>query len=127
MTVTVDISLSDILHDGPIPSKRNTVQAGGQIAYELMADAQRALYSFQEANPSQAVDSITSLTDGVSNQQAAAWLIATPPAISGPGDSVLTLTVAGAATACAIEFNIKIRLPGGGYKEFDPIIDVVPR
>lgn len=127
MTVTVTITLSDIINDGPIPTKRNTVQAGSAIAYTLAADAQNALYSFQEANPNQAVDNITSLTDGINNQQATAWLTSTPPTIRGPGDSVLTLTVDGAALSCSIEFNVKIKLPAGGYMEFDPIIDVIPR
>ncbi len=127
MATQVLISKTDIITDGPIPTKRTPLKPGQQVAYTLTADAITGHYSFQEDHPDQAVNSIHSKTAGVSDQQARRWLTSTPPAISGTADSILTLTVDDAATPCTIEFNIRIKLPSGDYMEFDPIIDVIPR
>ena len=67
---------------------------------------------------------VTSVSpSSVSVTEAQAYLTGT---VSGDYDTV-TIAVSGNAVLCTINCNLRIKMPDGNHKSFDPLIDVIPR
>ena len=67
---------------------------------------------------------VTSVSpSSVSVTEAQAYLTGT---VSGDCDTV-TIAVSANAVLCTINCNLRIKMPDGNHKSFDPLIDVIPR
>ena len=109
MSTSVSICLADILNDG----KPGVVEKSARVSPgDSVKGADSRSVTVTSVSPS-----------SVSVTEAQAYLTGT---VSGDCDTV-TIAVSANAVLCTINCNLRIKMPDGNHKSFDPLIDVIPR